>query len=258
MVFLSANQDIFDADQEAALQRYIRAGGGFAGIHSSSGVERNWKWFNQMLGATFKFHPPYQDGTVRVVDKKHPSTKMLPTEWKRTDEWYFFGPMTNKLNVLMVLDSTTFKSNVHTQNYPNAWYHDFEGGRSFYTAGGHSEKDFDDPLFMQHLFGGITYAIGKNKMLDYSKNAKFEKAPARIITLDPGHFHAALVQKTMLAGLNPEAQIYAPAGEDLNQHLQRINSYNTRKDAPTSWKTNTYTGSDYFEKMISEKKVISL
>ncbi|MDP1815797.1 MAG: putative oxidoreductase C-terminal domain-containing protein [Leadbetterella sp.] len=254
LVFLSANQDIFDADQEAALQRYIRSGGGFVGIHSSSGVERNWKWFNQMLGATFKVHPPYQDGTVKVIDKKHPSTKMLPNEWKRTDEWYFFTPMTNKLNVLMVLDSTTFKSNVHTQNYPNAWYHDFEGGRSFYTAGGHSEKDFEDPLFMQHIFGGISYAIGKNKMLDYSKNAKFEKAPARIITLDPGHFHAALVQKTMLAGLNSEVQIYAPAGEDLNQHLQRINSYNTRKEAPTSWKTSTYTGSDYFEKMISEKK----
>lgn len=254
LVFLSANQDIFDADQEAALQRYMRAGGGFVGIHSSSGVERNWKWFNQMLGATFVNHPPQQNGTVRVVNKKHVSTKMLPTEWKRFDEWYYFGPITNKLNVLMVLDSTTFDSKVHTQNYPNAWYHDFEGGRSFYTAGGHNEKDYEDPLFMQHIFGGITYAIGKNKMLDYSKNAKYEKAPARIITLDPGHFHAALVQKTMLAGLNPEVQIYAPAGEDLEQHLTRINSYNTRKNAPTSWKTNKYTGSDYFEKMISEKK----
>ena len=253
LVFLSANQDIFDADQEAALQRYIRSGGGFVGIHSSSGVERNWKWFNQMLGATFKYHPPQQNGTIKVIDKKHPSTKGLPTEWKRWDEWYYFGPMTNKLNVLMVLDSTTFKSNSHTQNYPNAWYHDFEGGRSFYTAGGHNEKDFDDPLFMQHIFGGITYAIGKNKMPDNSKLAKFEKAPARVITLDPGHFHAALVQKTMLAGLNPNVQVYAPKGEDLNQHLARIESYNNRKENPTVWKENVYTGTDYFEKMISEK-----
>ena len=253
LVFLSANQDIFDADQEAALQRYIRSGGGFVGIHSSSGVERNWKWFNQMLGATFKYHPPQQNGTIKVIDKKHPSTKGLPTEWKRWDEWYYFGQMTNKLNVLMVLDSTTFKSNSHTQNYPNAWYHDFEGGRSFFTAGGHNEKDFDDPLFMQHIFGGITYAIGKNKMPDNSKLAKFEKAPARVITLDPGHFHAALVQKTMLAGLNSSVQVYAPKGEDLNQHLARIESYNNRKESPTAWKENVYTGPDYFEKMISEK-----
>jgi type 1 glutamine amidotransferase/predicted dehydrogenase len=254
LVLLSANQDIFDADQEAALQRYIRSGGGLVGIHSTSGVERNWKWFNQMLGATFNYHPPQQNGTIKVIDHNHPSTKNLPNEWKRWDEWYHFGPMTNKLHILMVLDSTTFESKSHTQNYPNAWYHDFENGRIFYTAGGHLEKDYEDPMFMEHVFGGITYAIGKNKMPDLTKLKKFDKAPARIITLDPGHFHAALVQKSMLAGVKPTVQVYAPKGEDLDQHLKRIYSYNTRAELPTTWKAKVYSEPDYFQKMLKDKK----
>lgn len=254
LVFVSANQDILDADQEAALQRYIRAGGGFVGIHSTSGVERNWTWFNRMLGATFKWHPPQQSGNVKVVDRKHISTRHLPKNWERWDEWYLFGPIQPYVNVLMVLDSTSFQSGRHPQNYPNAWYHEFEGGRIFYTAGGHNEKDFDDPRFLEHVFGGIKYAMGKKTKLDYSKNLKFEKPAARLITLDPGHFHAALVQKTSLPGLNPNVNLYAPEGPDLKQHLQRIEAYNNRKDNPTHWQENVYAGDDFFEKMISEKK----
>jgi type 1 glutamine amidotransferase/predicted dehydrogenase len=252
IVLVSANQDIFDADQEAALQRYIRAGGGLVGIHSSSGVERNWTWFSDMLGATFQWHPVQQNATINVIDKKHPSTKHLPTKWQRWDEWYYFKKINPKVKVLLTLDSTTFKSDKHTQNYPNAWYHEFEGGRVFYTAGGHNENDFIDPKFIEHIFGGIKYAIGKNKM-DYSKNKKFEKKPARIITLDPGHFHAALVQKTSLPNVNSEVKVYSPGGADLIQHNQRINNYNNRKENPTNWIQKEYIGQDFFEKMISEK-----
>lgn len=253
LVLLSANQDIFDANQEAALQRYIRSGGGLVGIHCSSGVERNWKWFNQMLGATFQYHPPQQNGVIKITDKNHPATKHLPTNWKRWDEWYYFGPFTNKVNILAVLDSTTFKSQKHTQNYPFAWYHEFEGGRVFYTAGGHNAEDFEEPMFVKHIMGGIEYAIGKNKMLDITKLKKFKKSPVKIITLDPGHFHAALVQKSMLQGLDTKVKVYAPPGPDLTQHLDRISAYNNRKDSPTTWKEEVYKEPDFFEKMISEK-----
>jgi type 1 glutamine amidotransferase/predicted dehydrogenase len=253
LVFLSANQDIFDADQEAALQRYIRAGGGFVGIHSTTGVERNWKWFNRMLGATFQWHPPQQSAIVKIIDKTHPATKGLPTEWKRWDEWYFYGPITNPIKVLAVLDSTTFKSGRHTQHYPFAWYQDFEGGRVFYTAGGHNAEDFIEPNFVKHLMGGIAYAIGKNTKLDYTQLKKFERPPVKIITLDPGHFHAALVQKTTLPDVSPRVKVYAPSGADLQQHLARINAYNTREENPTKWTEEVYEGDDFFEKMITEK-----
>lgn len=75
----------------------------------------------------------------------------------------------------------------------------------------------------------------------------------RLITVDPGHFHAALVQKTMYPQVSPEVHVYAPAGPDLNLHLNRINSYNTRKTDPTSWNEVVYTGDDFFEKMLSDK-----
>jgi len=75
----------------------------------------------------------------------------------------------------------------------------------------------------------------------------------KLMTLDPGHFHAALVQKTQYAQVSPEVYIYAPEGEDVKDHLARINGFNNRSENPTNWKSSVYTGSDYLEKMISEK-----
>lgn len=86
------------------------------------------------------------------------------------------------------------------------------------------------------------------------KKAINQKSDLKIVTLDPGHFHAALVQKTDLKGVSPEVYVYAPKGAELEQHLARINAYNSRAENPTHWHENVYEGPDYFEKMISEKK----
>ncbi|MCL1919610.1 MAG: PmoA family protein [Kiritimatiellaeota bacterium] len=75
-----------------------------------------------------------------------------------------------------------------------------------------------------------------------------------LLTLDPGHFHAALVQKQMYPRLAPEVNVYAPAGPDVEMHLKRIEGFNTRADAPTAWKTAVYRGDDFAQKMIQEKK----
>lgn len=77
--------------------------------------------------------------------------------------------------------------------------------------------------------------------------------PVRLVTLDPGHFHAALVQKTMYPDIDSIVFVYAPEGNDLQLHLDRVNAFNTRKDNPTHWKKNIYTGDDYFETMLAEK-----
>jgi len=79
-------------------------------------------------------------------------------------------------------------------------------------------------------------------------------AKVKLITLDPGHFHAALVQKTMLPDIDPQVYVYAPKGEDVQSHLDKITAYNERKDDPTHWKEEVYLGDDFFSKMISEKK----
>lgn len=77
--------------------------------------------------------------------------------------------------------------------------------------------------------------------------------PVRLITLAPGHFHAALVQKSMYPGVDPVVHVYAPAGPDLEEYLKRIQGYNSRTDTPTSWKLEVYRGADFLEKMLEEK-----
>lgn len=80
-----------------------------------------------------------------------------------------------------------------------------------------------------------------------------DAAPVKLITLDPGHFHAALVQKTQLDGVDPEVHVYAPAGPDLDRHLALIDGFNTRTDQPTAWRTKVHTGPDFLERLLAEK-----
>lgn len=80
------------------------------------------------------------------------------------------------------------------------------------------------------------------------------KEMVKLVTVDPGHFHAALVQKTMYDGVDSVAYVYAPEGTDLYLHLSRIEAYNNRMENPTHWSTEIYTGSDFFSRMTTEKK----
>jgi len=88
------------------------------------------------------------------------------------------------------------------------------------------------------------------------QNARTEKGetkPVRLVTLDPGHFHAALVQKSMYGNVDSIVHVYAPSGTDLQLHLERINAFNSRKENPTHWKEKIYDGEDFFEEMLAEK-----
>jgi predicted dehydrogenase len=79
-----------------------------------------------------------------------------------------------------------------------------------------------------------------------------EQKEVRLITLDPGHFHASLCQKFMYPGVNPVVHVYSPGGPELEQHLKRIEAFNTRADNPTRWQEKVYTGPDFLEKMIAD------
>ena len=98
-----------------------------------------------------------------------------------------------------------------------------------------------------------TLAIAMGAVLGAGSLLAAEARKFKLITLDPGHFHAALVQKFMYSDVDPVVHVYAPPGDDVAQHLKRIESFNTRADNPTHWQTQTYTGKDYFEKMLAEK-----
>lgn len=162
--------------QENAFERYIQAGGGFVGVHAATDAEYHWGWYGRLVGGYFNGHPDQQEAVLNVVDKNHISTKHLPDQWKRKDEWYNFKNLNKDAKVLITIDEKTYQGGTNGDNHPMAWYHEYDGGRAFYTELGHTDESYQEENFLKHLLGGIEYAIGENKNLDYSK-VKTPKAP---------------------------------------------------------------------------------
>ena len=161
VVFLSTTGDVLLGGQRDALQGFIRAGGGFAGVHSATDTLYDWPWYGGLLGAYFARHPAIQPATVRVADPTHPSTRGLPDPWSRTDEWYDFrADPRPAVHVLLTVDETTYRGGGMGAGHPVAWYHEYDGGRAWYTALGHLREAYADPAFRSHLLGGIAYAAG--------------------------------------------------------------------------------------------------
>lgn len=164
IVFLSTTQDVLNNDQEKAMENYIRSGGGFVGIHAAADTEYKWPWYNKLVGAYFKSHPNnpnVRNAVINVTDKDHPSTKELPDKWERSDEWYNYKDINPDLKVLARLDESSYEGGENGDNHPIIWYHEYDGGRAFYTGGGHTKESFQDPVFMKHVLGGIEYAMGE-------------------------------------------------------------------------------------------------
>lgn len=171
VIFLNATGDVLNASQQADFERYIQAGGGFIGIHAAADCEYDWPWYGKLVGAYFKSHPKIQPARLQVVDRSHASTRHLPTVWERSDEWYNFRKVPNAkdVTVLITIDEKSYQGGENGDDHPMAWYHPYDGGRAFYTEFGHTDASFSDPLFLQHVLGGIQYAIGDNRPLDYRK-----------------------------------------------------------------------------------------
>ena len=162
IIFLSTTGNVLDNEQQAAFEQYIKAGGGFVGIHAASDTEYDWPWYGELVGAYFLNHPPgQQEAAFNIINKNNISTCHLPATWKRTDELYNFKWIAQGLNVLITIDENSYKGGENSNNHPMSWYRNYSGGRTFYTAMGHDDKSFADPLFLKHLLGGIEYAMGK-------------------------------------------------------------------------------------------------
>ncbi|WP_251840939.1 ThuA domain-containing protein, partial [Oceanitalea stevensii] len=164
VVWLSTTGDVLNASQQTAFEEYIQNGGGYAGIHAASDTEYEWPWYGELVGAYFASHPPgTPEATVIVEDPAHPSTEHLPAEWERTDEWYSFR--TNPrgdVHVLASLDESTYDagSGAMAPDHPIAWCQDYDGGRAWYTGGGHTDASFQEPEFREHILEGLRTAAG--------------------------------------------------------------------------------------------------
>ena len=180
LIFTSTNNDVFDTDEQRVnFRRYIEAGGGFVGVHSVTGTERNWKWFKMMLGETFSWHATGQKFSIKNIDPTHPSMQGVPTIWEREDECYFGKELYPGMKVLMVHVLSSLNPNQtdliqknqgsFVDYYPAVWWQNFEGGHIWVTTLGHSKESYQDPTYKNHLLQGIKFIAEQNKGIDYSK-----------------------------------------------------------------------------------------
>ena len=170
IVFSNSNNEGFDTEeQKKAFQAYIRSGGGFMAIHSANATEREWPWYWAMVGGKFIRHAPHQEFDVVLTDGDHPATAHLPARWTIKDECYYSFQLNPDIHVLLSADMTTiedegkdeYPGETFGQLFPLAWCHEFEGGRQFYTALGHDPWFYEDPLFVEHLRGGLLWVMTK-------------------------------------------------------------------------------------------------
>ncbi|RTE53396.1 PKD domain-containing protein [Arenibacter aquaticus] len=175
VVFMNTTGDVLDNSQQADFERYIQAGGGFVGVHAATDTEYGWPWYNKLVGAYFKNHPKVQEAKLRIVDKGHEATVGMADTWMKKDEWYNFKDINPDIKVLLEIDETSYQGGENGEHHPISWYHDYDGGRAFYTEMGHTDVTFENPDFLKHLLGGLNYAMG-NGNLDYTK-AKTERIP---------------------------------------------------------------------------------
>lgn len=160
VVFLCTTGNVLNDEQQKAFEQFIRNGGGYVGLHSSADTEYDWEWFGGLNGAYFKNHPRPQEAVFNVVNNNHIATAHLPKVWKRFDEHYNFKWIGSNLNILITIDESSYNGGGNGEHHPMAWYHEYDGGRSFYTALGHDNKSWEDPMYQQHVLGGLKYVMG--------------------------------------------------------------------------------------------------
>lgn len=166
VVFLNTIDDVLDPEQEAAFERYIRAGGGFVGVHAAAHTEYDWEWYGRLVGAYYEAGTGPWVRSVQRVDSTHLSTRCVPADWRPNDEWVEYRSLPGAgVQILMTVDGRsslrTLKSLSGGSAHPIAWAHEFDGGRAWYTAMGHRAESYADPAFLDHLAGGILWAIGR-------------------------------------------------------------------------------------------------
>ncbi|MBP6023329.1 ThuA domain-containing protein [Ferruginibacter sp.] len=173
IIFLNTTGDIFKEDEQKAIEKFIKAGKGFVGIHSASDTEYGWEWYTKLVGRMFKIHPAIQTAKLRLTENKFSGLDQFTDGQFWTDEWYEFSPeTTTDLKYILAVDESSYNAKVQWGEkkgegmgsfHPVAWYHDYDGGRSFYTALGHMPAVYSEPAFLNHIYAGIYWAATGKK-----------------------------------------------------------------------------------------------
>jgi len=171
IVFLLTLGDILDEMGKEALKGFIQSGHGLVTIHTGTITLQEWPWFNQLVGASFVGHPPFQQGKLIIENKSHPSVKFIEEdEMLWTEEWYSFDRNPRPfVTVLMSVDEASYDvddnrwfegARQRMGDHPLVWYHENEGGRIFQTALGHEAAAYQTEFLRKHIIGAILWAGG--------------------------------------------------------------------------------------------------
>ena len=161
VVFANTTLDVLDASQQQAFERFVRAGGGFVGLHSAADTEHDWPWYGELVGTWFESHPPgLQDSPVRFE-----AGHALPGagEWQVRDELYNYRRNPRPwVNVIATVDEAAYAGGNMGKDHPIAWCHSRLCGRAWYTGLGHAPALYADARFRAHVLRGLRYATGQS------------------------------------------------------------------------------------------------
>ncbi|MBB4912808.1 ThuA domain-containing protein [Actinophytocola algeriensis] len=205
------------AAQRAAMQTYLRNGGGIVAIHNATdmNIESEFPWWDQMLGMTMTQHSAIVAGTAKVADQAHPSGQGLPQRWNRTEEWYNFNRSARgDVHVLVTADETTYNpgSSAMGADHPISWCRNVEGGRLWATAMGHQASAYSEPLFRSHVLGGVRTAAG-TLPADCGPTvwASYDKVELDSNTVAPGTLDVAQDGRVFYTQYGGQLKIYKPS-----------------------------------------------
>jgi cytochrome c len=174
VIFLNTTGNVFNDAQQNAFERYIQAGGAYMGIHAATDTEHDWPWYTKLSGGEFMSHPGrpnVQMGRFNTVDNKHISTAHMPASFEHKDEFYDYKNFNTDVKVLVTVDEKSYKDGKMGDFHPMSWYHEYDGGRSFYMNWGHTDESFSEPLVYQHMWGGLLWA-GSGPDINYNKKLR--------------------------------------------------------------------------------------
>jgi type 1 glutamine amidotransferase len=173
LIFLNTTGDIFKDSEQQAIEKFIRAGKGYVGIHAASDTEYEWEWYTRMVGRMFHIHPVVQTARLKYTSNSFPGLQGFANDQLWTDEWYEFGPEKSKdLTYVLAVDESSYDVKVQWGEkkgqgmgalHPVAWYHNYDGGRAFYTALGHLPAIYSEQAFLNHIYAGIFWAATGKK-----------------------------------------------------------------------------------------------
>ncbi len=238
VIFLSTTGDILDGGQQAAFERYIQSGGGFLGIHAAADTEYNWPWYNGLVGGYFESHPNdpnVRTATVVKAENDHSSTDFLPDSFERTDEWYNYRSVSADIIPLLKLDESSYQGGNMNGDHPITWYHEYDGGKAFYTGFGHTEETYSEADFQKMMREALLYITAEELNYNFASsplrpdNDRFSREVFAFNLDEPTELAVLPDDRVLFVERKGDVKLFIP-GADSVRTIAHIDVYTGQED----------------------------